>query len=292
MKQSVKYLFYSFKEARKKNVANEFVFFLQLKAICPQGFIENRKFIKYVSSQLPYSEGQVSNLFKELIRLKWIDVWKRKTGEVYRYRIISLKRLYIHLGFRFKKNQAQHYKFEFIDIAGKKKNEIKAIIQSLEIKRNLKDQKYKELRKIQARIDYHLIRLLKEKEEVKKEKRKAVLTKLEKDKQEILPSFRPEDESILSGQISIKRTAFLMGFRSSTTVVKLINIAERTNLFSVKREKNIIDTDISKISWWSNPEKYKNTYWLYGKVIKNHCNFYQFDNIQNTEPQLITNTLI
>jgi hypothetical protein len=270
----VKYLLKSFKKAREKNLSNEFLFHLQLKSVLDgKGFIDARKIHNFIHTKIGYSKGQSSNLVKKLIELGWIEVWKNKDNTVWRYNIVSLKRVYNKLGFRFNKNSHKH-RFETINIIGKSKNQIKSIIQSAEIKKNIKSQLFKQGLTLDNKILYNQSRIGKDKKEETKIKRNETLLHLNEKRKEIEKSLTTLDVSL---SLSMKKVSSLMGFKAQSQVVKLNKEAEKSKLYNVIRQKISLGISsfadfVSKLS-----TEFKNCYWKRGRVYKKVCNSYSIN---------------
>ena len=279
----VKYLFSSYKEARKQNCSNEFLFLLQLKAAFPCGYVSGENFLNEVQSKIPYSKGQISNLFKELIKIGWVEIWKRKDDRKWRYIIKSMKFVYNKLGFRFKK-QNNYYRFKHIEILNKTKQQIKAIIQGCEILKNKRSQLFFERKRLEARLIYHL-----KKQDTDKgnQKREAIITSIKKELQDIdntlqtINGSQTSDFQLIRSKISLKKIASLLGNRSASVALKLNKTAEKDKLYQVNRFKTLIGTKIPLLDYlFGIKTQIKNTFWKFGNVYQISCNSYCF-NLQN-----------
>jgi hypothetical protein len=275
---AVQYLFSSYKASRMNNVSNEFLFFMQLKDAFPQGYVNGKDYLNQVQSKIQYSKGQISNLFKELISIGWVEIWGDENHK-WRYVIRSMKFVYNKLGFRFKK-QNNHYRFKRIETLNKSKQQIKAAIQSCEILKNKKSQLFFEQKRLQAKLIYHLSKEQDKKREARVSSIKNELKEIDTTLQTIDGS-QTSDFQLIRSKISLKKIASLLGNRSASVALKLNKTAEIDNLYSVNRSKILVADKIPFLDYlFGIKGQVKNTFWKFGKVYQMLCNSYCF-NLQN-----------
>lgn len=273
----VKYLYNSFKNARAKKLTNEYLFYLQLKSIqFPQDEMYKGSLTKEIQKHFNYSSASISIQLKKLVKAGFVDLYKHDSNKEWKYVIKSYRSVWNKLGFRFD-TYIQRFKFDFIDV--KDKSELKAQIFTLELQRNKQKQEFKVLNNLENKIQYHVSTIPTTKSEKVKEKKQKALLHLNSIKTSL-------EEANLGGcakrpmenRISCKRASLLMGYSSSMTVVNLHKKAQTINLLGVKKQTTLIAENISRIEFSINPQ-FEGCYWKFGRVFRNECNIYTFDNL-------------
>lgn len=276
----VKYLYNSFKKARVKKLSNEYLFYLQLKSIqFPQDEMYKGSLIKEIQKYFNYSPASISIQLRKLVKAGFVDLYKHDSNREWKYVIKSYRSVWNKLGFRFD-TYIQRFKFDFVDV--KDKSELKAQIFTLELQRNKIKQEYKINNNLENKIQYHVSTIPTTKSEKIKEKKQKALLHLNSIKTSL-------EEANLGGcakrpmenRISCKRASLLMGYASIMTAVNLHKKAQTLNLLTVKKEITLVAESISKIEFSVNPQ-FERCYWKFGRVFRNECNIYLFNN------QLIT----
>ncbi len=282
MSTLVKYHYNSYRRANNLKLANTYIFYLQLKSICKNGVFKKGEVIKEVTSQLNYSPGQVSNLFKKLIEAKFLIEYKTKEDKIYQYILISQRKANKILGFKdhYKDRPTPKFKFSYLDLKDiNNKQDIKGQIVTHELKNNSLKQKFRKEEKLIRQINYHQDTL----EKVKRNTREKKVAKL-KHLNELLKESRDET---LSGQdntsdqfknktiqikISCKRTATLMGNKSAITGLNLQKFALNQKFITIKKETVIKAEGVTKKEFESDFLKYSRCFWSFGKVYERKCN--------------------
>lgn len=273
----VKYLYNSFKNARVKKLTNEYLFYLQLQSIqFPQNEMYKGSLIKEIQKHFDYSSASISIQLKKLVKAGFVDLYKHDSNKEWKYVIKSYRSVWNKLGFRFD-TYIQRFKFEYVDV--KDKSELKAQIFTLELQRNKQKQEFKVINNLENKIQYHVSTIPTTKSEKIKEKKQKALLHLNSIKTSL-------EEANLGGcakrpmenRISCKRASLLMGYLSSMTVVNLHKKAQTINLLGVKKQTTLIAENISKIEFSINPQ-FEGCYWKFGRVFRNECNIYTFNNL-------------
>ena len=178
---------------------------------------------------------------------------------------------------------SERFKFDFVDTSLlQNKSELKAKLFTFELIRNKQKQVFKKKEKISNQIEYHSNTFNKTKSNKIKERKQKTLLQLNSIKQSL-------EEASLGGcakrpienRISCKRASSILGFKSPKTIVNLHKKSQQLNLLSVKKQISLVAESISKIEFSARPE-FKDCYWKFGKVFRNECNTYFFDNIKKT----------
>ena len=149
----IKYLYSSFKNARKEKVSSEYLFYLQLQSIqFPQNEMYKGSLIKEIQKHFDYSPASISCQLKKLVKAGFVDLYKHDSNKEWKYIIKSYRHVWNKLGFRFRE-YIDRYKFDFIDSMHlKDKASFKAMIFTLELKRNKNNQQFKEKEKVENKI--------------------------------------------------------------------------------------------------------------------------------------------
>lgn len=283
----IKYLYSSFKQANKKGLLSEYLFYLQLKSIeLPQGELLKGTVIKSIQQHYDYSGASISLQLKKLLQAGFIKVYKHSNNKEWKYVICSYRSVWNILGFRFSE-YVQRFKFDIVELdQAKTKKALKALIFSLELIRNKQKQNFKKESKnkalIERQIDYHQQTIDTVKSNKIKERKKAALI--------LLKSKKECPEKMLLGgkmdgpienKISCKRAAIVLGYKTAMVITNLHKKATEMQILSVNKSKSLIATGISKIEFSMNP-LFNECYWMFGKVYKTNCNSYFLHNIQNT----------
>lgn len=275
----IRYLFTSYKASIQQGVSNEFVFFLQLKQHFKEGFVPCKNYLTAINRKIPYSKGQISHLFRRLQSLGWIELWQKGDFK-WRFVFRSLNSVYRKLGFRFKK-QNNYYRFKLINISSKNKKQIKAVVQQCELEKNRKNQLFYEIKRINAKIDYHTNRLNQGHDVKKREER---LTSLRKELSEIEPMFSQTDESktlnpsLIRSKISLKKISSLLGYRAASTALNINKVAEKDNLYSVTRGLIKIAEKVPFMNYLFGIKVQEPlSFWKFGSVYKRSCNVYHLN---------------
>ena len=281
----VKYSYQAYKRARKKKLISEYLFFLQLHSIhFPQNELIAGQYIKQIQSQIPQSSASISHQMKALIKAGFVEVYKNEDNSVWKYVLKSYKKVHNILGFRFKEkgwNRIERFKFDFIEIESMKKKSFKEEIVRLELIRNKKQQIFKANELLFNKLNYHKSTIVSIKSKKIKERKEAVISKLETISSHSNLVAKQDRES-MTNRISCKKIASMLGYRSPMSASNLIRGAEKSELINVKRERTLLASGVSKIDYSINP-LYEGCYWMYGKVYKNECNVYSFKDNLNRE---------
>lgn len=277
----IKYLYSSFKKANELGLLSEYMFFLQLKAI-NVSFLKRGALINSLD-RLCISDGSISNNVRKLVKAGLLVEYKDANDKIVGYQLISYRRAWNLLGFRFKcEGYVERYKFDFIELSNSlDKKSIKAHILALELSYNKYKQEYRIRNKTVARINYHEKTLKKVKSNKKRVKKEATLLRLKS----LIEtpnenSFTGELTGAIQNQISCQKVASILGYSSLTASVNLRKKAQSLSILSLKNEKRAIKrctfskymTDFSNIL--------DKTYWKKGVVYKKICNTYY---TRNTE---------
>lgn len=271
----VKYLYGSFKKARVKKLSNEYLFYLQLKSIdFPQHEMTVGSLIKEIQKHLDCSASSISVQLKKLLKAGFVELYKHDSGKDWKYVLKSYRSVWNILGFRFR-TYIDRYKFEFAEVSDK--SSLKALIFTLELKRNKEHQEFKINEKLDNQIAYHEGTIDKVKSNKVREKKNKALLHLKSVKLSLVEShFDRGAERPMENRISCKRALKLLGYSSTKTISNLHKKAENKKYLSVIREKVLIAEGISRIEFSVNP-KFDKCYWLFGKVYRNQCNVYKLN---------------
>lgn len=275
----IKYLYNSFKNANKQKTLSSYLFYLQLKSISKE-FIKG-EVIKQIQEHFDYSPATISLQLKNCVKLGYITVYKHESNKEWKYCLASYRKVWNKLKFRFNGQYIERFKFEFIEMP-KEKSALKALLFSLELKRNKEKQIYKsqrqvkpQLEKIERQLEYHNSTIDKIKSEKVKERKKAALVQLNIVKQSLNEVSLDGDERPIENKISCKKAATLMGYKTAMMSINLSKKATEMQLLIRKSTKTLVATGISRLEFSYNPI-FEKCLWLYGKVFKQECSTFSF----------------
>lgn len=274
----VKYLHKSYSKANQKKVLTSFLFYIQLKNLnLPQHEIECGTSIKLIQSELGYSAGSVSSQLNLLVKNGFAVRYYHLDGKAWKYVLVSILKAYNKLGFRFKDNKIEQYRYTTIDSRGMSKSDLKTHLNHIELQFNIRNQNFKSDTLLNNKIEYHEKTLKTTKSEKVKERKKATILNLKSEKDRKIAEC-----SYGSNRISYRTVAKNLGYKSHNTAVNLIKNGENTKLFSIKKSTTLIASNVSKIHFNIGYAGFDASHWMFGKVYKKECNVYTFNAI-NTD---------
>ncbi len=278
----VKYLYTSFKQARKKKLLSEYLFYLQLKSLnLPQGELFKGEVIKTISTQFNYSAASISIQLKKLVKAGFVDIYKHSNNKEWKYVIKSYRSVWNKLGFRFR-DYIDRWKFDFISVDRFDKETLRAYIFTLELSRNKQKQIFKVKEIIDRKIQYH-------QETINKTKSRKVKERKEKALLQLKSYFTGSEEVHLGGctkepivnKISCKRASKMLGYSSQIMTVKIHKKSQSLQLLSVIKSTSQIAQGISRVEFNNNPD-FTNCFWSFGRVFKKEANSYLINNARKT----------
>lgn len=285
----VKYLYSSFKNARKKKVLSEYIFYLQLKSLdLPQGELLKGKVIQTIQANFNYSTASISKKLKKLIQAGFIHVFKHSNNKEWKYVLKSYRYVWNKLGFKFR-DYIDRWKFDFIQVDKFDKETLRAHVFTLELARNKSKQLFKEKEVITRKIQYHQDTIEKVKSKKIKERKEKALSHLKSCITGSVDSQfhgRYREEPIVN-KISCERASKLLGYVSKIMTVKIYKKSESLQLLSVLKSSGQIASGVSRIDFNNNPA-FTNCFWSFGRVFKNEANSYLINNQQKTCIESIT----
>lgn len=281
-----KYLYSSFKNARKLGISNEYLFFLKLKSL-ELTQIKKGSYIKDLSFRLNLSPGTISNNIKACLRAGFIRDWDSC------FVLVSYKKCWNILGFR-PGDYVDRFKWDYLNVGLITNSSIKANIFSLEIAFNKHKQNFKEEDKILTKIKYHESTINNVKFKKVRERKKTALLQLKKlfetpndvvDRSAFEEGSMCMTEGAIQNKISCKRAAAVLGYNSAKTAVNIYKKAQSENLLTVKKENNFIKR-CSVSQYLLNYRGDNTVFYKAGVVRKKICNVYSIQNTEFTKTKL------
>lgn len=277
MTTAIKYLFQSFKSAKDKGLLNSYLFYLQVKTLpIKNGEITKSELTHLVKTHLSLSSGATSQNIKCLIKIGFIDVYRHDNNKDWKCIIRGYKAIWNKLGFRLDEKKDNSYRFVSVDCESSiSKQELRALIFTIELQRNKQDQDFIVGRRLDRKIEYQQKKIEKEKSQIKVQERKNKLVQLLKLRSAGAVNHR---QAPMTNMISCRKASGLLGYKTGNPASKQHKRAQKLCLLEAKRGKpKLVAAGISKKEFFSRDRfKFKGMFWKYGKVFQPSCNTYQF----------------